>query len=411
MLQITKQQSPPLAVRLTKARTALLLDHPFFGALLFRLVFQETSGVATMATDGVSLFYNPQFVESLPPGELVGVLAHEVMHPALHHDTRRGGRDRRLWNVACDYAINPLLIEAGLQLPADRLLDMCFAGMSAEQIYNLLDRSRQEPQPDCQTGKEVQEEESAGDPEPSVDHPAVPETPGGFGQVLDTPQPETLGALDHAVEQTERHEREWRIAVEQAENIARFAGSVPASLERSIEAGEKASVDWREVLRRTFSETLPADYTWVRPNRRHLSKGLYLPGIAREGAGEIVLAVDCSGSISKRVLGLFQSEIGALVQEHQPELVHVIYFDAKVHRRDLFARGETIVLGPAGGGGTDFGPVFADLEEQGIVPHSVIVLTDLEGSFPAQEPSYPVIWASTKPGRAPFGATVSIEAA
>jgi predicted metal-dependent peptidase len=410
MLQITKQP-PPLAVRLTKARTALLLDHPFFGALLFRLVFQQTSGVATMATDGVSLFYNPQFVESLPPGELVGVLAHEVMHPALHHDTRRGGRDRRLWNVACDYAINPLLVEAGLQLPPDRLLDVRFVGMSAEQVYNLLDRQREEPQPDCPPGKEGQKAESAKDPETSTEQPTAPETPGGFGQVLDARRPETLRAPEHAVEQTERHEREWRIAVEQAENIARFAGSISAGLERTIEAGDKASVDWREVLRRTFSETLPADYTWVRPNRRHLSKGLYLPGTAREGAGEIVIAVDCSGSISKRVLGLFQAEIGALVREHQPERVHVLYFDVEVHRRELFARGETIALNPAGGGGTDFGPVFADLKEQGIVPHSVIVLTDLEGSFPAQEPPYPVIWASTKPGRPPFGATVSIEAA
>jgi predicted metal-dependent peptidase len=404
-------QFPPLAIRLTKARTALLLDHPFFGALLFRLAFCETSSVATMATDGVSLFYNPRFAEELPPGELVGVLAHEVMHPALHHDSRRGDRDPKRWNAACDYAINPLLVEAGLQLPQDGLLDARFAGMSAEQIYNLLDPQQEEPKSDSQAGTEGQHTESPGGPEASPDHPVAPETPGGFAQVLDTPRPAALDAPDYAVQQTEEHEREWQIAVEQAENIARFAGNVPAGLERSLEAGDKASVDWREVLRRTFSETLPADYTWVRPNRRHIWKGLYLPGIAREGVGEIVIAVDCSGSISKRVLGLFQSEIGALVAEHQPERVHVLYFDAEVHRQDLFERGETIALSPAGGGGTAFGPVFAHLEDQGIVPHSLIVLTDMEGSFPTQEPPYPVIWASTEPGRAPFGATVSLEAA
>lgn len=92
--------------------TALFLDHPFFGTLLFRLKPIETTSVATMATDGVSLFYNPKFAKGLAPEELIGVLAHEVMHPALHHDTRRGDRDQKLWNQACDYAINPLLLDA-----------------------------------------------------------------------------------------------------------------------------------------------------------------------------------------------------------------------------------------------------------------------------------------------------------
>src|SRR6266568_3278486 len=97
------------------------------------------SPVATMATDGVSLFYNPEFVESLNAAELVGTLAHEVMHPALQHHTRRGDRNQARWNMACDYAINPMLLDAGLVLPKDVLIDNRFRGMSAERIYNLLE--------------------------------------------------------------------------------------------------------------------------------------------------------------------------------------------------------------------------------------------------------------------------------
>ena len=85
---MTKHLTP--AVRIQKARTALLLDHPFFGSLLFRLGGRATGSIQTMATDGVSLFYNPDFVETLNAAELAGVLAHEVMHPALQHHTRRG---------------------------------------------------------------------------------------------------------------------------------------------------------------------------------------------------------------------------------------------------------------------------------------------------------------------------------
>ena len=85
MLQITDSLSS--MVRIQKARTTLLLDHPFFGTLLFRLGAQARSSIATMATDGVSLYFNPQFVETLSAAEIAGTLAHEVMHPALQHHT------------------------------------------------------------------------------------------------------------------------------------------------------------------------------------------------------------------------------------------------------------------------------------------------------------------------------------
>jgi predicted metal-dependent peptidase len=137
---MTKHLTP--AVRIQKARTALLLDHPFFGSLLFRLGGRVSNSIQTMATDGVSLFYNPAFVETLNAAELAGVLAHEVMHPALQHHTRRGDRDRKRWNIACDYAINPMLLDAGLTLPKDVLIDHRFRGMSAERIYNLIEEQR-----------------------------------------------------------------------------------------------------------------------------------------------------------------------------------------------------------------------------------------------------------------------------
>jgi predicted metal-dependent peptidase len=92
-----------------------------------------------MATDGVSLYFNPEFVETLSSAELIGTLAHEVMHPAVQHHTRRGSRNPKRWNMACDYAINPLLVEAGLTLPKDVLLGRRFRGMSAERICNLLE--------------------------------------------------------------------------------------------------------------------------------------------------------------------------------------------------------------------------------------------------------------------------------
>ena len=146
----------PSEVRIQKARTTLLLDHPFFGTLLFRLGGKASRSVATMATDGVSLFYNPEFVNTLNAAELAGVLAHEVMHPALQHHTRRGNRTPARWNMACDYAINPILLDAGLTLPKDVLIDNRFRGMSAERIYNLIEED------DKQEGSRGQSESQPG---------------------------------------------------------------------------------------------------------------------------------------------------------------------------------------------------------------------------------------------------------
>jgi predicted metal-dependent peptidase len=199
----------PSELRIQKARTALLLDHPFFGSLLFRLKGRECRSIATMATDGVSLYYNPEFVDSLNPATLCGVLAHEVMHPGLHHHVRRSRRHPKRWNEACDYAINPLLLDAGLSLPDGVLVDNRFRGMSAEQIYNLL-----EAEAGQRSGNEDEKSNSEGDgtrngssTQNDSDATSAPVTEGGIGQVLDAP------SADEETPSVEEQTREWSIAV------------------------------------------------------------------------------------------------------------------------------------------------------------------------------------------------------
>jgi predicted metal-dependent peptidase len=65
---------------------------------------------------------------------------HELLHAALLHHTRGRGRDPRLWNIACDFVVNAWLIEAGIgTLPGvGALYDPRLAGMSAEEVYDLL---------------------------------------------------------------------------------------------------------------------------------------------------------------------------------------------------------------------------------------------------------------------------------
>lgn len=388
----------PIEVRLQRARTSLLLDHPFFGSLLFRLKWREAAWIETMATDGVSLFHNPEFVMGLPADQLVGVLAHEAFHPALQHHIRRGNRCPKRWNRACDYAINLLVLDAGLSLPGDALVSEYYRGMSAEQIYNLLESS------DSTDGGQAQE--SPSKPSPGDGDPTAPVTPGGFGQVLDAPLPETHGEAS-----IEQQAAAWEIAVSQAKSIAKLAGKFPAGMKRSLESSKEAHVDWRELLRRAWSTTTPSDYSWTRPNRRHIWQRLYLPGVHCEGVGEVVLFVDCSGSINNRQLGAFEAEVRSILDGQRPEKVYVVYFDAVIQKVDHYEAGQPISLSPIGGGGTDFRPCFTWVGEQGLRPQVLVFLTDLYGTLPDSPPSVPVIWASNGKREAPFGEVVPLHAA
>src|SRR5258708_6363258 len=120
--------------KLTRARTQLLLNQPFFGTLCLRLKLAPAM-VPTMATNGREIIYNPAFIDELKPVELEAVLAHEVLHCALGHHCRRGERDQRLWNEAADLAINPILMGNGFTLPEGALFDPSFDTMSSEEIY------------------------------------------------------------------------------------------------------------------------------------------------------------------------------------------------------------------------------------------------------------------------------------
>ena len=171
--------------------------------------------------------------------------------------------------------------------------------------------------------------------------------------MLDAPEASEADGKD-----ADEQARDWQIAVEQAETISKLAGKLPAGLERSLQGAEEARVDWRDLLRRAWSETTPSDYSWMRPNRRHIWQGLYLPGVQREGVGEVVIFVDCSGSINARQLSLFEAEVRSILEGQRPERVYVVYFDAYVHKVDVYEAGQPVQLTPVGGGGTDFRPCF-----------------------------------------------------
>ena len=132
---------PDIEKKLVSARTRLILDKPFLGALVLRLPMMEgdPSWCNTTFSDGKTLYYNAKYINSLDIDQTQFALSHEALHCALSHFYRRGHRIKTRWDLACDYAVNPLLINDGLKPTPDAAYLKEYKGMTAEEIYPCLD--------------------------------------------------------------------------------------------------------------------------------------------------------------------------------------------------------------------------------------------------------------------------------
>jgi hypothetical protein len=135
--------------RIRKAVLWININKGFYAYPLSNLnIFgSATIDPPTMCTDGENIIFHPDFVAKHTDEAIRLVLIHEVLHCLNSHHERRGNRDPRKWNIACDYAINPLLMdESGLEFPRDSkgqmegLYEEKFVGMRAEDIYDLLEQ-------------------------------------------------------------------------------------------------------------------------------------------------------------------------------------------------------------------------------------------------------------------------------
>lgn len=354
--------------QLTRARTALILDQPFFGVLALRLKLVEDNTHKTLAVNGRQIFYNADFVAGLSPALTKSALAHEVFHCVYDHIGRRGGRNPRKYNMAGDYVINAALKDSHFEIGQDWLYNPAYAGMSSDEIYNLI--------PD-------------GDDDDDGDGP------------LDE-------VLDGDPSETEIEATDWKIATVQAAEAAKAVGKLPASLQRFVDELTTPKVDWKSVLQRFVTETSKNDYTWSRPNKRFIEQGFFLPTLHSESMGEVVVAIDTSGSITQDVLTAFASEIKAIIGSVRPSCTHVVYCDSAINHVDTFDPNDELHFDMHGGGGTDFCPPFEYVAEYDIKPVCLVYLTDGYGCFPPPA-DYPVLWVMTTSVQPPFGECVAIE--
>lgn len=458
--------------RVHQALTHLMADHSEFGVLALNLTYKADSSLqAAMATDGTHCFYNPSRLDSRTDANNQFTIAHETLHCALDHIKRAAalraeGFSHSEINEAADYAVNALLIAANVGTPAVGILhDPQYANLSMEQIARKR-RAAQQPTPppppqqptqpedddsndatpeddddssnadstgddDAQDDPQAEDDDTAGD---AGDSSAPSDVPGdtdstdstdagtddGSQQASDAPGAgahdllEPADAGDDGTDAEPLTTADWQTALEQAFAVSSKAGTHSADLERAVQQTRQVDPSCWQTLRQFVESTVPTDTSWLRPNRRFIADGQYLPGTARDNTPPLAIAIDTSDSVTQPMLDEFAQHIEALANEFHPRAIHVIYADSSVRAVQTFEDGDEIKLDARGGGGTAFQPTFDHIATDTDTDYSeiaaLIYITDLQAwdISTLVEPDYPVLWATPSYYRdaEPFGERV-----
>jgi predicted metal-dependent peptidase len=368
-----------------------LMNNPEYCLYSGLFVFGKTEvvdSIPTACTDGVNVKYGTKFVDSLDDRCLRGLILHETLHKAFRHTTvwrHLYDKNPRKANMACDYVINLMIVDSDpdgkeVSLPEGGLLDEKYRGMDAGEVFKLLEQEK-----DGNKG-EGNGQGDGGDNQGSQESEGFDEHDWEAGDSLSEQEREELAKeVDQALRQG-----------------ALLAGKLKGNVPRDISELLEAKINWREVLR-DFVSSFANEHdssTWRRPNRRWVDHDVYMPSSVSEAMGEMVVAIDTSGSIGQDQLSQFLGEVMAICRDISPERVHLLYWDTRVAQHETYERGEYENMlhstKPKGGGGTDVVCVPAYIKSKSLSPECVLVLTDgcLSGDWGTWQ--QPVFWGITE---------------
>lgn len=357
------------------ARLRLRSKSAFFATLLLHAEFVPSREVAAAGTDGERVYVNPEVAASLPRDVLDGLLLHEVLHAALSHPQRRGPREKKRWNKAADLIVNGMVDAAGLPTPPNSRRDEHLEKLSVEEVYTAIEA---EGDGDGDEGDDLLDG-------PPSDAPGKPGKPGGTAS------------------------RQWQQAMAQARSVDAMSGGQghdPLGAHRELQRLAPARLDWRAHLWRFLART-PVDFGGF--DRRFVGRGLYLEALDDESITALI-AVDTSGSVDDAAVRALVGEVQGVLGAY-PHVKAVLYYaDTEAYGPYDLRPGDAIP-DPVGGGGTDFRPVFALVDEH--EPDVILYLTDGYGDFPEQAPRPPTLWVVPPGGLEdegfPFGEVLRLE--
>ena len=375
----------------------------FFATLALYARFEASRRVPTAATDGRTIFVNPEFWNKLSTAERDGVLLHEVLHAALLHVTRRAGRHPEIWNAAADIVINGMIAQAGYQLPQGGLRDEFVERLSTEEVYEVL-LKKQQPPPSVPMRDIL-------DASPEDGAPSQGRQPGTKQEGAEQKSGAPKSGEDSGKEPKEALEGHWRNALEQAQIAAKTlaAGKMPAGIQREMPSVIAAQLDWRTYLWRYLTQT-PTDFQDF--DRRFVGQRMYLDSLTGESV-QVLVCVDTSGSVGDTEMQVFVSEVREILRAYPHLRCELFYADAALYG-PYPLKSNSVIPSPHGGGGTDFRPFFDHIATHPFLwgKTVAIYLTDGYGSFPERLPKCPVLLVVPPGGldldRFPFGEAVRL---
>ena len=350
--------------------------------------------IPTACTDGRDEFYGRKFVDGMGDAELRFLMLHEAYHKMYRHLTTwayLNKANKMCANMACDYVINIKLADTKafandvIKMPScGGLLDEQYRGMNVPEVFKRL-------MDDAKSG------EGDGD---------------GDGNSMD--EHDWDGAKEMSTADQNALAKEIDEAVRQGAIMANKLGS---GGDRLVNDLLQTKQDWKELLKDFVTNTCAGkDYSsWRSVNRRYVGMDLLMPGAVSEVVGDIVIAIDTSGSIGQVELSSFLGEVTGISSQVRPSRVHVLYWDTEVARHEVYLQDELENIAkstkPAGGGGTNVACVTPYLRERDIKAECVVVLTDgyLGGEWGTWD--MPTLWViqNHQSAVAPVGKTIHID--
>lgn len=366
-------QRSPVETKIKQARIKLLFSQPFFGTLIMHLPLVDATDAGwcpTAAVDGKYIYYNRDFFGKLDVDEIQFVLCHEVLHVAFDHFGRRSHRDPEWWNMANDYVINGTLIKDKIgKMPTERvpvedtdtsgkkstrqrvgLYDEKYVGWTSEAVYDDLEKRK--------VKKEL-----------TLD---VHINAGKDGKNSGKGIP-----IEISDEALKKLKEEMKGKVLQAANAA--AGKMPAGLRRLIDDLVEPKVNWRDLLKQSIQSCITDDFTWMKPNRKHMNSGIFLPTLDKDETIELEIAIDMSGSISDAMGKDFLSEVVGIMNMYADFKIGILTFDTRVYNHQVFTKDtmdDIFKYKLGGGGGTDFDCFWNHWKQEQIEPKLAVVFTD-----------------------------------
>ncbi len=351
--------------------TRLARRSPFYMYLLLNMSKHpslETEKLHIAFRNGrFTVVYNPRWIEQKPESFVEAFLIHQLMHLInLHFLIKpKSERDRAIWDLAMDAAINQYIPElAAFGVPLNLLVEEGH-GVDNENLFVL--------PPDWMPNRSAEEY-----------HEWIlqeMEKLGRFDVVIVAKLREK--GLDSHNEILAKQNADMILEISQSllsKAFNLYGNELPSGVRRMVELSIfRPFLNWKDMLRRFagVSEYGERYLTPLKPNRRYQDQ----PGWRIASAAKLGIIVDTSGSIIQEELDAFFTEIEALSRYVDTSLV-LVQVDRAVNLKVNYTKGMWRDLQIIGGGETDLQPA-VDYLERNHRPEGIVVFTDGFADLPS----------------------------